>query len=267
MNVLVLGHEGMLGHMVNKYLTREGVTVFTMPPRSEVPAAAWPSQLFKESMLTGLNGIDYIVNCIGAIPQHKKYDFEDFVNVNVTLPIWLARTTKCKIIHPTTDCEFLGENPKNSFYSKNSIKDARDNYGLSKAMASEILEWFPNVKQIRTSIFGPELKRKVSIFEWFMSQTGDVKGYTNHFWNGISTLEWSRIALNIMKKWDLYDNVIQVGTTPIPKVKLLQLIDKVFETNKTIVPVESIYCNKCLKSDFEIRSLEEQLVDLKNYES
>ena len=152
MKVLVLGHEGMLGHMVDRFLTREGVTVFTMPPRSEMPASAWPNQLFKDSMLSGLNGIDYIVNCIGAIPQHKKYDFEDFVNINVALPVWLARTTKCKIIHPTTDCEFSGEIPEYLSYCKDDPKDARDNYGLSKAMASEILSWFPNVKQIRTSI-------------------------------------------------------------------------------------------------------------------
>jgi dTDP-4-dehydrorhamnose reductase len=181
--------------------------------------------------------------------------------------VWLARTTKCKIIYPTTDCEFSGELPEHLCYSKDSVKDARDNYGLSKAMASEILEWFPNVKQIRTSIFGPELKNKVSIFEWFLSQTGEAKGYTNHFWNGITTLQWAKSALTIMNNWKSYDNVVQIGTAPIPKVKLLELINKVFEANKVIIPTEHIYCNKCLESDFKIKSLEEQLIDLKNYET
>lgn len=258
MRVLVLGHNGMLGHMVFKYLSQQGATVFEMPAR-------WPNDDFKSAIQNNLGNIEYIVNCIGAIPQHKKYQFEDFVNINVALPVWLARNTNCKIIHPTTDCEFSGGIPEYMFYYKNDPKDARDNYGLSKAMASEILEWFPNVKQIRTSIFGPELKTKVSIFEWFMSQTGDVKGYSNHFWNGISTLEWSKLALNIMEKWDLYDSVIQVGTSPIAKSKLLELINESFKVNKTIIPIEHIYCNKCLHSDLDIKTIEEQLTDLKKF--
>lgn len=260
MKVLVLGHNGMLGHMVFKYLSDQGVTVFEMPVR-------WPEDIFKSSILNNLADIEYIINCIGAIPQHKKYQFEDFVNINVALPVWLARNTNCKIIHPTTDCEFSGEIPEYLSYKKTDIKDARDNYGLSKAMASEILEWFPNVKQIRTSIFGPELKNKVSIFEWFLSQPKEAKGYTNHFWNGVTTLQWAKLALTMMNSWELYDNVVQVGTDPIPKVKLLELINKVFEANKTIVPVEHIYCNKCLKSDFKVKSLEEQLIELKKFYS
>lgn len=267
MKVLVLGNNGMLGHMVDKYLTRRGEVVFTMPPRDEVPEAAWPNKLFKESILTGLNGIDYIVNCIGAIPQHKKHNFESYISTNVTLPIWLAKNVQCKIIHPTTDCEFSGNISENLSYYKEDVKDARDDYGLSKAMASQVLEWFPNVKQIRTSIFGPELKGKVSILEWFLSQTGEVNGYTNHFWNGITTLEWARLAHGLMYAWDTSNKVTQVGTDPIPKIKLLELINKVYGANKKIIPKESVYCNKCLRSDLVLPSLEEQLVELKNYES
>jgi len=259
MRVLVLGHEGMLGHMVDKYFTSQGLVVFTMPAR-------WPNNDFKDAILNNLGDIEYIVNCIAAIPQHKKYKFEDYINTNVSLPVWLAKNFKGKIIHPTTDGEFSGNINSHEKYNKNDIKDARDDYGLSKIISSVTLELFSNVIQIRASIIGPEEKNKVSLLEWFLSQKEEAKGYSNHLWNGITTLEWSKLALLIMENWDTYHKdykIIQVGTKPISKFDLLCLINKVFDSNKTVVSVEKNYCNKCLESDFLIKSLEDQLTELK----
>jgi len=266
MKVLVLGHNGMLGHMVEKHFSRQGAIVFTMPAR-------WPNYDFKDAILNNLADIEYIINCIGAIPQHKKYQFEDYVNINVTLPVWLANKFKGIVIHPTTDCEFSGYIGVDKKYNKDDFKDARDDYGLSKAMASTILELFPNVIQIRTSILGPERDHKVSLLEWFLSQEKPVNGFSNHYWNGITTLEWAKLAYALIEENGRvgsihdYRPVVQVGTEPRSKYELLKLINKVYNANKIIVPVEKDLCNKCLKSDFELKSLEEQLVELKEYET
>ena len=61
MKVLVLGHKGMLGHMVVKYLQSKNVHVFTMEKR-------WPLNQQGIKTFTG----DYIINCIGAIPQRTN---------------------------------------------------------------------------------------------------------------------------------------------------------------------------------------------------
>ena len=50
MKVLVLGHKGMLGHMVSKYLRDNKVEVVTSDVR-------WPESPFKRDMK-----LDYVIN-------------------------------------------------------------------------------------------------------------------------------------------------------------------------------------------------------------
>ena len=80
MKILVLGHKGMLGHMVHKYLsTKNDCELLTTDLR-------WPSEDFENLIIDfwyGQQG-DYIINCIGAIHQRTS-DFD----VNTELPIWL----------------------------------------------------------------------------------------------------------------------------------------------------------------------------------
>jgi dTDP-4-dehydrorhamnose reductase len=123
----------------------------------------------------------------------------------------------------------------------------------------------PNVKQIRTSIIGPEINNKVSLMEWFFKQKENVNGYTTHYWNGITTLEWSKQAYKMVNNWNEFDKVTQIGTVKISKYELLCLLNKVFETNKNIVPINVDMVNKCLKTDYCIQSLEDQLIELKKF--
>ena len=106
MKILILGHTGMLGHMVHKYLTSKLLNVETTQHR-------WPSQEFKE-YIKDYDG-DFIINCIGAIHQ-KTNNFD----VNWELPIFLDFYSQCKIIHKGTECE---------------MDD--DNYGTSKQIARD----------------------------------------------------------------------------------------------------------------------------------
>ena len=106
-NVLILGHNGMLGHMVKKTLdNNERIKTFTLDKRFP----DWDKSLFKD--------YDYIINCIGAIPQKTKT-----FNINWEIPEWLESNVECRIIHPSTDCE---------------IDD--DDYGLSKRRAATFIK-------------------------------------------------------------------------------------------------------------------------------
>ena len=170
MRVFVLGHNGMLGHMVVKYFKSQGVAISTTPIRFP----DWNPRMFARA--------DYIINCIGAIPQRTNN-----YAVNYELPEWLSKLDQ-KIIHPGTDCE---------------MDD--DTYGLSKKRASEyIINNTTNTKILKTSIIGPELNSKASLFEWFLSQEEDVFGYTKAMWNGCTTLEWAKQCLHLIKNWDNY---------------------------------------------------------------
>ena len=245
----------MLGHIVVKYLKSQNKDIVTTDLK-------WESDEFKKFITS--SSCEYLINCIGCIPQ-KKPSWEQYKSVNILLPAFLADNFNGNIIHPTTDCEFDGKISEGLYYSSKELPSALDDYGISKSYASLFLKTKNNVKQIRTSIIGPELYNKVSLMEWFFKQTGNVNGYVNHYWNGITTLEWSKHAYKIIKNWSDYDIMTQIGTDKTNKYELLCLINKIFECNKNIISINVDVVNKCLKTDYTLQSLENQIVELKKF--
>jgi dTDP-4-dehydrorhamnose reductase len=235
MNILILGHKGMLGHMLVKYLTYKHYSIYTINDK-------YPTDEFKQYVLN-FNG-DYIINCIGAIPQ-KTNQF----NINYELPIWLDINSKCKIIHPGTDCEI-----------------DNDDYGTSKRDASNYIKLKGlQTKILQTSIIGPELTSNYSLLEWFLNNENDVKGYTGAMWSGITTLEWAKQCFNLINNWDEYkvENIIE--STCLSKYDLLNLIKEIFNKNINIIPDNKININKCLKGNIPSPNIKIQLQELKKY--
>jgi dTDP-4-dehydrorhamnose reductase len=107
----------------------------------------------------------------------------------------------------------------------------------------------------------------VSILDWFLNSNISVNGYTNVYWNGITTLQWSKLCENLINNWDTMPKINQYGTNNItPKIELLKAIKKVYNKNIEIHPKESShYFNKCLESDLSLPSIEEQLKELKEF--
>ena len=178
MNILILGHKGMLGHMLVKYLTDQNYAIHTINHR-------FPSEEFKDKVLK-FNG-DYIINAIGAIPQKTN-----LFDINYELPIWLDKYANNKIIHAGTDCEI-----------------DNDEYGTSKRTASDYIKKFStNTKIIKTSIIGPELESKSSLLEWFLNNDNiSCNGFTKAMWNGITTYEWVIQCEQLMDNWDIGDGI------------------------------------------------------------
>ena len=235
MKVLVLGHKGMLGHMVVKYFKDNNVEIFTTSKR-------WPSN---QQYIKNFKG-DYIVNCIGAIPQRTN-EFD----INWQLPIWLDLNSPCKVIHPGTDCEI-----------------DNDNYGISKNIAGNyIRNLSKQTKSIKTSIIGPELKGNASLMEWFLSQKKEVYGYTKAIWNGNTTLEWAKQCLNLMNSWDhskYFFNEITIFSKRVSKYELLVSLNKIFEKNLDIIP-KPLGKNKTLQGTIYTTDITSQLNQLKDY--
>ena len=63
MKILILGSNGMLGHMVKKYLDSIQYEIETVNHR-------WPSEEFKSAIIN--SDADVLINCVGAIPQRTK---------------------------------------------------------------------------------------------------------------------------------------------------------------------------------------------------
>jgi dTDP-4-dehydrorhamnose reductase len=235
MNILILGHKGMLGHMLMRYLTDQKYIIQTTDYR-------YPSNEFKDIVLN-FNG-DYIINAIGAIPQKTN-----LFDINYELPIWLDKHSNSRIIHAGTDCEI-----------------DNDEYGISKRVASNYIKKFStSTKIIKSSIIGPELDSKTSLLEWFLNSENNVKGYTKAMWSGITTLEWAKQCVNLINNWDKYkiENIIE--STCLSKYDLLNLIKEIFNKKINITPDDSVIINKCLKGSIKVSNIKTQLQELKKY--
>lgn len=207
MKVLVLGGSGMLGAMVLDILARDGdIQVQTAGRPGSLPKAGGvhlDAEAATPLELAGLlDGFDWAVNCIGVIKhtmdERQARDVERAVRVNALFPHFLAQGASavgCKVLQIATDCVYSGA--KGS-YLETDPHDALDAYGKTKSLGevpSEVMH------HLRCSIIGPERRGKRSLLEWFLGQPegARVKGYTNHLWNGVTTLHFARICQGIIK--------------------------------------------------------------------
>ena len=231
-NILVLGHKGMLGHMVVEYLHTHDVIVHILDK-------PWPECKDKIKEFYGC----CIINCIGAIPQKT-----DNFDINWQLPIWLDLNVECKVIHPGTDCEM-----------------DKDEYEISKNIAANyIRNLSKNTKSLKTSILGPELNGNSSLFEWFLSQKEEVYGYTEAIWNGNTTLEWAKQCWQLINNWEDYNTETILQGEKISKYNLLKTIKKIYNKDIDIIPKDKGK-DKCLKGKIKTKNIKDQLIELKNF--
>ena len=232
MRILVLGHKGMLGHMVYNVLNNN-YKVKTINERFP----NWNKEMF--------NGIDIIINCIGAIPQKvDKFD------INWEIPIWLNENTNCKIIHPATDCEI----------------DV-SNYGLSKKRATDYIKNYgKSTKIIQTSIIGPELNSNDSLLEWFLSQRGEVYGYTKAIWNGVTTLEWAKQCEVIINNWDTSPLLTILHSDKVSKFRLLHTIQECYGKTDVVIMPKKLGKDKSLTGNVKTKDIRVQIKELIKYE-
>jgi len=260
MKVAVLGDTGMLGSMLKGELYAQGLDVVGYN-RSNGMGVEYNADMFKRIETVIDPSVTHVVNCIGAIkPVFDRPESElNAVYTNAVFPRELADWADCKtiwgegekkVIHITTDCVFDGAD---GWYTENSPHNALDNYGKSKSLGEPI-----NCMTLRTSIIGPEWGgNKRSLVEWFLSNRGgEVNGYTNHMWNGVTTLELARCISDII--WnDMYTvGVKHLFSHDTSKFELLLLMNDAWELGIKVNPTEAgTPCNRTLRTIHEMNSI------------
>lgn len=163
-----------------------------------------------------LNQNDIIINCLGLIKQKikNKKDEKNAFLINAKFPKKINEYKKKnqKIYQIATDCVFLGEKGN---YTEKDLHDCKDAYGLSKSKGEVKNKNFFN---IRCSIIGKELNSNISLYEWLMKTPKNkiIKGFSNHFWNGVSTKIFSIILNKIIVHNVNIPNVLHL----VPKDRL-----------------------------------------------
>jgi dTDP-4-dehydrorhamnose reductase len=237
--VMVLGGTGMLGSMMVEILSESPQIELYSTSRKHLDSKKnvnWIRFNFDEANILQikdlLSGMDYVINCVGLI-KHKasKASLQTMSYLNTFLPLLInkfANELNFKYIQIGTDCIFSG---KNENYLEDTFPDATDLYGISKTLSEGNLD---NALVLRCSIIGPEYRSNVSLLEWFIDNgiNAKINGFCNHFWNGISTLNFARIIRGIILTNSFFTGIqhlVPVGV--ISKYELLSLFKEEFQLN------------------------------------
>lgn len=229
----------MLGSTLTKFLTAQNNEVFEFnrAGKAVVPGNSAKSLDVsdKASVNTFLadNGFDFVVNGIGLIKQLINDDSESDKKlaylVNSDFPSILNEfsiETSTPVIQIATDCVYSGTK---GAYDELSEFDCTDIYGLSKVEGENRSK---SLMTIRCSIIGHELNSKVSLMDWFLNQdeAASVKGFTNHFWNGVTTLEFAKITAGIISSGNVIEGTTHlVPADQVSKYELLEIFSRSFD--------------------------------------
>jgi dTDP-4-dehydrorhamnose reductase len=256
--ILILGGDGMLGHQLLKHLQPRHEVKVTL--RQDLGTYTSLDMFSKENAYEAIDirslerlvevladfRPEAVINAVGIVKQRP--DAKECIpslEINALLPHRLAVLCKgigAKLIHLSTDCIFSGKKGK---YLESDPSDAEDLYGKTKFLG-EVHE--TNSLTLRTSIIGRELSRHSSLLDWFLAQTGTVKGFTNAIYTGFTTLEMSRIIEKMLLEFPDAAGVYQVSSDPINKYDLLLLIREKLGHGIEIIPDEVFRCDRSLDS-------------------
>lgn len=208
LKVIVLGGTGMLGSLVLETLQEaQGIQVIGTT-RAAPPGDAFTWRVLEARQTDAseleriLERADWVINCIGLIKHRMTEDDQRDVvpalEVNALFPHSLAEVARrqgCRVLQIATDCVYSGCKGR---YLETDPHDALDVYGKTKSLGEVRAPGFHN---LRCSIIGPEKRNSLSLLEWFLSQPkgARVRGFTNHRWNGVTTLHFARVCAGIIR--------------------------------------------------------------------
>lgn len=280
-NVLVFWINGMLGECLFSYLEKKpDINLYWTLRKANDNKNIFSFEITYDKILTQLDKIfsdinfDYVVNCIVNISKDKKINDNDIL-VNSIFPQILkyySHKYNFKIIHISTNWvftwikwDYTANDIPNNFWSS---------YGITKILWEVVDE--KNIT-IRTSIIGIEKWGGwKSIINWLLSQEdwSKINGYTNAYWNWITTLTLSKIIYNIIFSNKNIIWILHISWENYSKYDLISFIIEIFW-----LKIKLIKCNKknenitilenysTLNLDFKeyILPIKKQLIDLKNY--
>jgi dTDP-4-dehydrorhamnose reductase len=257
--VLILGASGMLGNALFRFFAQSNGYATFGTVRTETAKSLF-SQVWQANLMVGVDveNVDHlatlfasvkphiVINCVGLVKQlAQSEDPLLAIPINAILPHRLAKFCSmidARFIHISTDCVFSGSK---GMYSEQDTPDAIDVYGRSKLLGEVD---YPNAVTLRTSIIGHELTQSRSLIGWFLSQTGQVKGYSRAIFSGLPTVELARVIRDYVLKDDSLRGLYHVSAAPINKYDLLSLVSKYYDHAIDIIDDDTLIIDRSLNS-------------------
>ena len=232
--VAVFGSTGMLGSTLTEVLEHE-VDELVEFNRGAISITGRNKSVFFD-VNSGINlekivekySFDYIINSIGVIKQvineNLTSDVDNAFSINTKFAEQLndlALKNGIKIIQIGTDCVFSGMKGQ---YSEIDTFEITDTYSESKILGEKASS---ESMIIRSSIVGKEKKRANSLLNWVLSRPvgSEINGFSNHLWNGVTTLHFSNVVLGVIKNSKFQKGVTHlVPENIVSKFELIQSI-------------------------------------------
>jgi len=259
--VLILGVTGMLGHTLMGELSRdESLDVRGTARSTKTLEKIFPKELLARVTTTTdatdmkfigelLDRIqpDIVVNCIGVIKQDPSLnDATNTMALNAQFPHVLAGVCAergIRLIHVSTDCVFSG---KKGRYVESDNPDPVDLYGRSKLLGE--VSRAPALT-LRTSFIGHELGTNRSLVDWFLTQSGIVKGFTKAIYSGLTATEFSHMLASVVFPREDLSGLYHVASKPISKYDLLSAIADAYGWSGKLVPTSDFECDRSLLAE------------------
>jgi|TARA_B110000503_G_scaffold96060_1_gene144524 dTDP-4-dehydrorhamnose reductase len=215
----------MLGSEVSRVARESGVEVIDISRSSETSFDVESVDFDFVAAKLELCETDWLVNCIGWIPQkssgNQSEDQRLAALLNTSLPAQISASKLKRGFHwvqIATDCVFLGDE---GGYREGSPKNASDLYGVSKIAGEELSK---GAIQIRCSIVGRDSMTRSGIYSWFKwaVANGPVNGFSNHIWNGVSTTAFAKLTIGMLRQdWTMPLNQHWTPEDVVSKYRLL----------------------------------------------
>jgi dTDP-4-dehydrorhamnose reductase len=225
--IVVLGYRGMLGRYVYQAF-REYYSVVGVD-RTVLDAETCSETDIKNAIFQPEKTV-VVINCVGIIPQRKQR--VDVMNrVNSDFPQMVGKVCGelgYRFINISTDCVYRGDRGRG--YIETDPHDEPGEYGTSKSRGEH-----GDYLTVRTSIIGSDI-RGVSLLGWSLSQP-EIKGYTDHYWNGVTCLELAEVLMRIIR-----GEIVTPKTgafhvyspETVSKYQLLNIIQTVYQTGNRV---------------------------------
>lgn len=261
MRILILGASGLIGHKLWQVLGRRFEDVHCALHGSQATLSkfgvfngakvhehvAVEDWTLLEALLARVRP-QVVLNCAGITKRRAIINNAiHAITVNALMPHRLSRWAgehNARVIHFSTDCVFDG---KDGPYTEQSPTTGKDAYGQTKALG-EIR--YDHCLTIRSSFIGRELSVHSELLDWLLAQNGKkIKGFSQAWYSGISTLEMARIVGDIIAHRPDINGLHQLSTLePINKFDLLCLARDAFKVDVEIIPDPSFVTSPTLDS-------------------
>jgi len=256
MKILVLGGSGMLGHQLVRSLGGwhdvRATLRLSRNAYGNLDRVIRSRSYFDVDVTdftTVQNAIadfepDAVINAIGVIKQ-RRHDEDTMHSINGEFPQRLAAFIQdigSRLVQISTDCVFCG---KKGMYTESDTPDAEDDYGRSK-LAGEVTG--DACITLRTSIIGLELNHKKSLIEWFLSQSGRIKGFRKAVFSGFTTQELANIIEMVLIRHADKQGLYHVSSSAIDKFTLLTMLRDRIGSDIEIQADDEFDCDRSLDS-------------------